>query len=424
MENKLIILKGDFNNVIIIRTNIQNIFDVLQVRINKLKLFYSDFIKNSKNQMFVFGLDSFQFQSKLIDIEYDDMKRLFGAINNRMYCEYYKLNKIIIEYILNSVDDKKYTDSINSSIFPIYKDLEPFKEYDFNITLDIHQNILNMIGLLTTILSTKENELASHKMKQNIGLNINNFITTFTFNNTILREKISMFISYVVFFHSLHTKYLKRFSTKIQLMHTHIDTDVKFDEAVEINKETKKGLLEDLNTGNIDKTLLHDLRKSISVKSDLLNDEETSESEISESEIQGIVKRLPETLSYNKDTSFDNIFNRVLLSNSEPELNDVSNSIINIDSFVVNNENDYTNTVKYNSKNLTTQENISSYIETATISISDEQPILGNQNLDIVEQYKSISEEEISTISSDNVIIDEDINKKKTKARKKNNKNI
>ena len=112
MENKLTVLKSEFNGIIAIKTNVQNVFDVLQVRINKLKLFYAEFIKNSKTQMFVFGLDSFQFQSKLIDIEFDDMKRLFGAIMNRMYCEYYKLNKIIIDFILKSVDDKKYTDVI------------------------------------------------------------------------------------------------------------------------------------------------------------------------------------------------------------------------------------------------------------------------------------------------------------------------
>ena len=86
MDSKLIQLKGDFNNIISIRTTVKNIFDILQVRIDKLKDLYAEFIKTSKTQMFIFGLDSFHFQSKLIDIEYDDMKRLFLAINNRMYC--------------------------------------------------------------------------------------------------------------------------------------------------------------------------------------------------------------------------------------------------------------------------------------------------------------------------------------------------
>ena len=112
MESKLVKLKSDFNNIINIRGTVKNIFDILQIRIDKLKLFYSEFIKSSQNQMFVFGLDSFHFQSKLIDIEYDDMKRLFLAINNRMYCEYFKLHKIIIEYIVKNVSDKKVMELI------------------------------------------------------------------------------------------------------------------------------------------------------------------------------------------------------------------------------------------------------------------------------------------------------------------------
>jgi hypothetical protein len=121
MESKLIQLKADFNNIINIRTIVKNIFDILQIRIDKLKGLYSEFVKTSKTQMFIFGLDSFNFQSKLIDIEYDDMKRLFLAINNRMYCEYFKLYKIIIEYILNNNnDDKKITDHVKVNNYPIY----------------------------------------------------------------------------------------------------------------------------------------------------------------------------------------------------------------------------------------------------------------------------------------------------------------
>lgn len=311
MDNKLVTLKSEFNNIISIKNTVESVFDVLQVRINKLKAFYSDLIKNNKTQMFVFGLDSFNFQSKLIDIEYDDMKRLFLAINNRMYCEYFKLNRIIRDYILKSVEDKKIIDIVKVDNYPIYKDLEPYKNYDFEITHDIHQNIVNLIGILMSVLNTKETELSAHRAKQNIGLNINNYITTFTFNNTIMREQIMMFIAYIEFFHSLHTKYLKRFSNKIQLMHTHIDTDIKFDETTEVNKETKKELLEELNNGKIDKELLHDLRKSISVNPAHVA-EETSESESSEEEVStdSPIAHL-EQFSHFKDVAFDSLFKPV-----------------------------------------------------------------------------------------------------------------
>ena len=241
MESRLVNLKNDFNNLINIRNNVKNIFEILQSRIDKLKLLYSEFIQNNKNQMFVFGLDSFHFQSKLIDIEYDDTKRLFMAIGNRMYCEYFKLNKIIIEYILNNVKDKKVTEILKINNYPIYKDLEPFKEYKFETLMDIHENILKMLSILVSELNNKENELSIHKSKQHIGLNIDNFVTTFNFNNNVMKERITMFITYIEFFHKLHTKYLKRFSNKIQLIYTDINNDIKFDESLEINSSSSSG---------------------------------------------------------------------------------------------------------------------------------------------------------------------------------------
>ena len=246
MENRISKLKTDFNNITIIRNNVKSVFDILQLRINKLKMFYSEFIKNNKNKLFVFGLDSFHFQSKLIDVEYDDMKRLFLAINNRMYCEYFKLYKITTEYIYENINDKKITEIIKVNNFPVYKDLEPFKEYSFEITTEIHENILVIVNSIISNLNTRENELNIHRGKQALGLNIDNFITTYNFELTVIKEKISMFLTYIEFFHKLHTKHLKRFSNKIQLMYTHITTDIRFDETIEINKEKKKEIIEDL----------------------------------------------------------------------------------------------------------------------------------------------------------------------------------
>jgi hypothetical protein len=238
MESKLIQLKADFNNIINIRTIVKNIFDILQIRIDKLKGLYSEFVKTSKTQMFIFGLDSFNFQSKLIDIEYDDMKRIFLAINNRMYCEYFKLYKIIIDYISVTVIDKKIIEMVKINNYPTYKDLEPYKEYKFEIVLDIHENILSLLSILISTLNNKENELLLHKNKQSIGLNIDNFITTFNYSIIVMKEKIIMFITYVEFFHKLHTKYLKRFANKIQLMYSHINNDIHFDEtSIEENND-------------------------------------------------------------------------------------------------------------------------------------------------------------------------------------------
>jgi hypothetical protein len=95
-----------------------------------------------------------------------------------------------------------------------------------------------MLSILVSELNNKENELTIHKTKQHIGLNIDNFVTTFNFNNNVMKERITMFITYIEFFHKLHTKYLKRFSNKIQLIYTDINNDIKFDESLEINSSS------------------------------------------------------------------------------------------------------------------------------------------------------------------------------------------
>jgi len=266
MENRIGELKNDFNNIIHIRSTVKSIFDILEQRIEKLKNLYSDFIQHNENHLFIFGLDSFRFQSKLIDIEYEDMRRLFLAINNRMYCEYFKLYKIIIEYIFQNITDKKITEVIKVNNFPIYKDLEPYKEYKFEIVLDLHENILVLLSSIINNIDNKENELLIYQNKKKIGLSIDNFITSFNYDIIMMKEKVILFLTYIEFFHQLHTKYLKRFSNKIQLMYTHINNDIRFDESLELNADKQHEILSEFTHSNIDKQLLSELKRTINVE--------------------------------------------------------------------------------------------------------------------------------------------------------------
>ena len=54
METRLVKLKNDFNSIITIRNNVKNIFDILLVKIDKLKLFYAELVKDKRNNTFVF----------------------------------------------------------------------------------------------------------------------------------------------------------------------------------------------------------------------------------------------------------------------------------------------------------------------------------------------------------------------------------
>ena len=386
MENRISKLKIDFNNITIIRNNVKSVFDILQLRINKLKMFYSEFIKNNKNKLFVFGLDSFHFQSKLIDVEYDDMKRLFLAINNRMYCEYFKLYKITTEYIYENINDKKITEIIKVNNFPVYKDLEPFKEYSFEITTEIHENILVIVNSIISNLNTRETEINIHRGKQALGLNIDNFITTYNFELTVIKEKISMFLTYIEFFHKLHTKHLKRFSNKIQLMYTHISTDIRFDETIEMNKEKdkKKETVEDF-TGEQPST--NEIKLNIEETGEtipIITDEES-------------VKMINDIIENNDDKS---------VHNNTPS-SSKSNSVVFNEETQITDENVYDNFkhISQSCDNLLSKDNIDITTSNNDSTTNNNDSTTNNNDSTINNENKAITE--ISDISDDVSVMSE-----------------
>ena len=76
MDDKLTTIKIVFDNVKEMRSEILILFDNLNVRINKLKEMYSEFVKYTQStktsdvKSVFFSLDSFYFQTSLLQKEY------------------------------------------------------------------------------------------------------------------------------------------------------------------------------------------------------------------------------------------------------------------------------------------------------------------------------------------------------------------
>ena len=323
MEINLEQLKKNFIVIRDIRNKVTNLFQILGDHLIKLKQTYSEFVKMNKDNLFVFGLDSFQFQSKLIDIEFGDMKRLFLAINNRMYCEYYKLYKIVAEYIKENINDRKSLDIVKLvNSFPVYKDLEPFKQYNFETIQEVHDNIILLLYGINEFILNKDNELQCHLKKQSIGLNINNFVNTFNYNIVIVKEKGALFISYIDFFHSLHTKHLQRFAMKMNLMYTQLTNDIKFDENNESSDDKKKDLINKYQDDNINKDLLKQIKIS-------LDDNESNSSHDSSEISYSNSPILSKSFDFEMDNTTDvnSNFNFFNSSKQEIDLNPVKKSM-------------------------------------------------------------------------------------------------
>jgi hypothetical protein len=178
--------------------------------------------------------------------------------------------------------------------FPIYKDLEPYKQYNFDLIQGLHENIILLLYELNDYVLNKENELQIHRKQQDKGLNINNFVTTFNYNILMTKEKGMLFISYIEFFHNLHTKYLQRFAMKTNLMYNQVTHDIRFEDGGKTETKTQE-LLNNFESDNIDKSLIKQIRRSFT-DSDSNSSEHTAKSDNSKNNLSFKV-------SINKDTN-------------------------------------------------------------------------------------------------------------------------
>ena len=313
MDRKFDTLKSTFHGIKNIREEINSIFANLEVRVIKLKDIYKEFINKNSTTLFIFGLDSFYFQNKLIDNECSDMKKFYDLIMNRMYCEYYKLYKIILEYVnTNLSDDEKFIDSIrNKNVYPAYKDLEPYKQYSFTLIDELHNDITDTLIAMNNYLSNRQHVLSSYKLRSDVGLNINNFVSTYEFEVASVEGQLTLFCSYIDFFHELHLKYLKRFAMKIQIIYGQVDHDINFDEVSLNNKSDKKQYMNEMKH-EIGKKTYRELRSSVHIdqhRGELMSDsdESTSDKEVIEfnNRIKTIID-ISDQIESNKDATISN----------------------------------------------------------------------------------------------------------------------
>ena len=226
-DSRIHALKTTFSTILNNRKDLLNMLTQQQVKIQLLKNNYAEYIKNNSSSLLLFGLDTFHFQSKLLDMEYEELNKYFLIINNRIYCEYFKLYKIIIEYLNKNIKEPKLMDMTKTiNRFPVYKDLEPYKQYDIQIISDIHEQIILLLTGFDIFITNKETILKTHIQKKNIGFNLDNFVNTYNYDITIIREKLSLFLDYIDFFHKIHSKYLNTFSEKLNLMITELNKDI------------------------------------------------------------------------------------------------------------------------------------------------------------------------------------------------------
>jgi hypothetical protein len=204
-------MEESFKNIKKLRAHIKDMFLNLTAKNDVVSSYYIQYVeKNKKNKMF--GLDSFHFQSKLIELEYKHLHDEYLFMDNRIYCDYYKLYGMVATFCKqNFKTDYKFV------MYPVYKDLDPYRAYDFETINNIHYNIIDLIQFIQTSIKNGEDEINRDKNRLKTGLNLENYIHNLEYKNNILISNVQLYENYLNSYHIYHMNFLKKLSDKISL---------------------------------------------------------------------------------------------------------------------------------------------------------------------------------------------------------------
>lgn len=216
-------LMSSFTCILDIVKNTENIQKIAHTKLNRLKTTYTEMIRNNNKKNFLFCLDSFYFQYKTFQLEYDNLEKSLKFINNRIYCDYYKLIMIITNNAKHNIID---LGNYEHRDYVPYRDLEPFYEYQINDIKDIHSDILNTIRILFQQYSNRQISIENYNQSHDIGFTISNFINTLQFENRNLNEQIMLYVNYIAFFHISQKQYLQRIYAKFEEFYKDVENNI------------------------------------------------------------------------------------------------------------------------------------------------------------------------------------------------------
>lgn len=227
-------LRNDFENIITLKREISKVKQVVSDKLSQLKLVYNDLIKTNNKKIFLFCLDSFYFQYKTFAMEMEHIDRYRALMNNRMYCDFYKLYNLIVTHIKDNRADMN-TNELEMKSYPAYKDLEPFQEYKLEDIKEIHANILLLINQLFGKSLDKHDAIEHYNQNHKVGFSISNFLNTLEYENRLLREQVGLYINYVSFFHISQRKQLNRLYLRMQDFYKEVDENININRTFSID---------------------------------------------------------------------------------------------------------------------------------------------------------------------------------------------
>tara|TARA_B110000967_G_scaffold210097_1_gene270593 strand:+ start:893 stop:1801 length:909 start_codon:yes stop_codon:yes gene_type:complete len=235
---KLDKLLKNFDNILILNEKIDREKELMKTKLSKLKEMHTLMSKTNSKQIFLFCLDSFFFQYKTFSMELENLNKFASMMKNRMYCDYYKLYKLINKYINENKDELNI--EMRTPMMPAYKDLEPFYDYGIDNIKLVYRQMIDCVKEMCVVSMDKEAAIKEYTVNTHAGYSISNFVNTLSHDNHILKAQTELYINYISFFQLSQQKQIKRLFQSYSEFDVDIENNLNSDHAFtfdDINKD-------------------------------------------------------------------------------------------------------------------------------------------------------------------------------------------
>ena len=226
-------ISKDFTSIKLLFDETNELLNLINNKIEILKKNHSNFLEESKVSDNI-TLDSFLFQSSILDENLNNRKKIFSRIQNKIYSDYYKLYKNISKFYSQIIKDEEVKNAIENNIlnkdYIPYNDLDKHLVYDFNDILKLNKDILGIINFIIELIKKKSQYIKQKEKTLSIGYDIDFLVNYENYNKSYLINSLNLYTNNININNCLHYKYLLSFYSQLKYFYLLIVKHISFDD--------------------------------------------------------------------------------------------------------------------------------------------------------------------------------------------------
>jgi hypothetical protein len=223
MENTFATIKIDFIKMVDLIHKINGIKLSSHVMLTRFKNIYDEIVHmNNTKKQFLVCLEALHFQYKVLITEQDNLTKMLLMLMNRIYRDYFNYYNAIAKELARY----EIAQPIVTKQHAIYKDTEPFAEFQIEDISLVFENVNTLISAILMKHAENESVVQQYKSRSSTGIFIGNLINTLEYDNSVLEDHANLFLKSIDFSVKTQTAYLTKMLKRFETMVNDINSEV------------------------------------------------------------------------------------------------------------------------------------------------------------------------------------------------------